>query len=121
MTSTNEIVYDDCYITLTKNTLILKTYYFPFGFSKTIPRGEIDRIWKGNDLDLSFLKKKSWGMALSNIWWACRMGREFDSDNSANFVGSSKQQRGLFAFRWGFSVEDPAAVTPLVNEYIEEA
>ena len=62
--------YNDKYVTLTDTTLILKTYYFPMGSSKTIPLDNIERIWIGTDPEPgleSILQTKSWGMAGSNV------------------------------------------------------
>ena len=112
------VVYDDCYVTLTEKTLVLKWYYFPFATSKTIPLGDIDRIRPGTDpeLALTWYKKKTWGQALSDVWWASRCGREFQSDNSTNFVLSVKQEG---SGRSGFSVEDPKAFSSLAEKYIK--
>mmetsp|Transcript_28063 Transcript_28063/g.59244 ORF Transcript_28063/g.59244 Transcript_28063/m.59244 type:complete len:122 (-) Transcript_28063:356-721(-) len=112
--------YNDKYITLTNTTLILKTYYFPIGTSKIIPLSNIERIWIGTDPELglqSIWKKKSWGMAFSNVWWNCRFGREFDTNNDHNFVVALKDHT---TWRCGFSVEDPEAFRSLVGEYIQK-
>eukprot|EP00584_Thalassiosira_punctigera_P000972 CAMPEP_0172538440 /NCGR_PEP_ID=MMETSP1067-20121228/9830_1 /TAXON_ID=265564 ORGANISM="Thalassiosira punctigera, Strain Tpunct2005C2" /NCGR_SAMPLE_ID=MMETSP1067 /ASSEMBLY_ACC=CAM_ASM_000444 /LENGTH=88 /DNA_ID=CAMNT_0013323941 /DNA_START=61 /DNA_END=324 /DNA_ORIENTATION=+ len=79
-------LYEDKFVALTKDALTLKTYYFPTFASKTIPLDDIERIRIGTDPELGLKspwKKKSWGMAFSNVWWACRMGREYDGDNDA--------------------------------------
>ena len=62
-------LYEDSYCHLTKNSITLKMYYFPIG-DKTIPMGDI------RELEVlprfpGIFTCKTWGMALSSVWWAC--------------------------------------------------
>lgn len=111
------VVYDDSYVTLTESELILKKFYFPSFQSKTIPLSDIEKIWIGTDpeLNLSWTKKKTWGIALSNIWWACRWAREFIPDDERNFVIAIKNQEIL---RNGFSVCDPDTFLQLIKKHM---
>uniref|UniRef100_A0A7S4ENU0 Uncharacterized protein n=1 Tax=Pseudo-nitzschia australis TaxID=44445 RepID=A0A7S4ENU0_9STRA len=113
------ILYEDKYVTLTEHMLTLKTYYCPSGAPKPIPRKDIERIWLGTDRDigLNFFKKKGWGLGWSDVWWACRLGREFDGDDTKNFVITTKEKTN---FRSGFSVTDPKAFASLIEEYIKK-
>lgn len=99
--------YEDQYVTVTEDSLTIKKYYFPHAASKTIPASSVVRVWHGSDaeLGLSFFRKKTWGLALSNVWWAFAFFREFNDDKN-NFVISTRDQS---PFRHGFSVENPEA------------
>lgn len=118
-TATNNVLYEDKYVKLTERYLVLKWYYFLTAASKTIPMGKIDKIWVGTDpeLGLNFFRKKTWGMALSMIWWACRSGREFEAEDKRNFVLATKNER----VRSGFSVENPETFAALVDKYMNNA
>jgi hypothetical protein len=56
------------HFTLYSDRLIVAWYYFPLG-SKTIRLDDIEHFVVDNG-DLGALQRKSWGMALSSIWWA---------------------------------------------------
>ena len=121
-TASEGVLYDDGFVTLTDNSLILKVYYFPFATSKTIPLEDIDRIWVGTDPALGlehWWKRKTWGMPFSNVFWALHSGREFSSasNNEYNFVVSFKSWSMT---RSGFSVENPKAFRELAKKYIHD-
>eukprot|EP00565_Helicotheca_tamesis_P005109 CAMPEP_0185727858 /NCGR_PEP_ID=MMETSP1171-20130828/3420_1 /TAXON_ID=374046 /ORGANISM="Helicotheca tamensis, Strain CCMP826" /LENGTH=109 /DNA_ID=CAMNT_0028396497 /DNA_START=174 /DNA_END=503 /DNA_ORIENTATION=+ len=99
---------------MTDKELTIKRYYFPSGQSKTIQLESIKRVWEGNDPDLGlgFLTKKSWGIAFSNVWWSCNMGREFRK-NDNNFVVSTDEK-----FRYGFSVVDREKVRSALASFM---
>ena len=72
------------FFSLSNDTLTIFWYYFPFG-SKTIRLDEIE-YFIADYGNLETLQYKSWGMALSSIWWA--MGRRglLGGNNSGNFI-----------------------------------
>eukprot|EP00536_Pseudo-nitzschia_multiseries_P003898 jgi/Psemu1/302230/fgenesh1_kg.62_\ len=118
------VLYEDRFVRLTDDALVIKWYYFPTGKSKTIPRKDIDRMWVGTDpeLDLTWYRKKTWGIALSDVFWACHWFREFNpNNNEAQFVVAVVQPpetNTMTKVRPGFSVEDPGVFRALVDEYI---
>lgn len=99
----NEVVYEDRYIKLSREMLYIYKYFFPLGTHKMIPISEITHIWLGTDpaLSLNFFKKKTWGIALSDVWWAFCPLREGNNDAN-NFVVKANDS-GFF--RHGFTVE----------------
>ena len=55
---------------------MVKWYYFPIATNKRISYDKIIGIEAGNVPDLGF-DKKTWGMALSPVWWPCDLERTF--------------------------------------------
>lgn len=93
------VFYEDKFVKVTPESLILKWYYFPYGNAKTIPFGDIEAFLRE---PISCVSAKGWGMGMSNVWYACDMQRQFKSDQnhflSVKLTGSS--------LRKGFSVEN---------------
>lgn len=110
------VLYEDRFITVTSDALTIKRYFFPHGASKTIPAASIERVWRGTDpeLGLNLFRKKTWGLALSNVWWALCAGREFNNDEYNFVVATQDASR----FRHGFSVEDPAAASTALESIV---
>jgi len=102
----SEVIYEDKFIVISSSSLNIKRYYLT-GASKIIPTASISQVWRGNDeaLGLNCFKKKTMGLAFSDVWWALRWGREFDTDDSKNMVVKTRDNSE--AFRHGFSVERP--------------
>ncbi|KAJ3314683.1 hypothetical protein HDV04_005689 [Boothiomyces sp. JEL0838] len=74
-----ETLYNDEYLTLTDQHLIIKYFYFPFGLSTTIPYKDIKKAGLAKeDFQLTNrIQYKSWGMGLSSVWWSMDMSRAF--------------------------------------------
>ena len=93
------VLYEDKFVKLTTESLILKWYFFPCGNQKNIPFGDVEAFLRE---PISCLSSKGWGMGLSDVWYACDMPRQFQSDQrhflSVKIVGST--------IRKGFSVEN---------------
>ena len=64
------------FVTCYSDRLAIHWYYFPFG-NKTIKYKDIKSCELLRMHDLSTLKIKIWGMALSPIWWPCDWRRHF--------------------------------------------
>jgi hypothetical protein len=70
------VVYEDGYVKLTETHITIKWYYFPYG-SKVISYREIASFGRAPDFHINALGTKTWGMALSMIWWSWGpLGRE---------------------------------------------
>ena len=93
------VLYEDQFVKLTTKNLILKWYFFPCGNQKTIPLENIESFFRE---PVSMLSAKGWGMALSNVWYACDPQRQFVSDQS-HFLSVGVKGG---AVRKGFSVEN---------------
>jgi hypothetical protein len=67
-------LYDDGNVQLTKHSLVLRGYYFPFNTSRTIPLKDIKRVTMC--YPRAFLQMKSWGMGIDlQTWWHLDFGR----------------------------------------------
>jgi hypothetical protein len=77
-------LYEDDYVSIDDaGGIIIKMYYFPFGNSKRILKGNITNVEIIENPGL--LTTKYWGLGLSNIWWACGMKR-FGKDPSKKLI-----------------------------------
>lgn len=97
-------LYEDDFIVVTESTLTIKRYYFPLCNAKRVDTSTIECVWRGEDeqLGLNAFKKKTMGVALSDVWWAWKVGREWN-DDKYNMVIRVRGDR----LRHGFSVEQP--------------
>lgn len=98
-------LYEDRFVEIHSDHLLIKRYYFPFGQKKKVDLGSDVSFRTDLELGLDFFEKKGWGMATNNIWWAQDVCREF-SGRHTSIVVTVGQQR----FRKGFSVEDHVAI-----------
>ena len=93
------VLYEDRFVKVTTESLILKWYFFPCGNQKTIPFGDVEAFLRE---PISILASKGWGMGFSDVWYACDMARQFQSEQkhflSVKVAGSD--------IRKGFSVEN---------------
>eukprot|EP01103_Thecamoeba_quadrilineata_P011007 TRINITY_DN2530_c0_g1_i2.p1 TRINITY_DN2530_c0_g1~~TRINITY_DN2530_c0_g1_i2.p1 ORF type:complete len:117 (-),score=3.31 TRINITY_DN2530_c0_g1_i2:36-386(-) len=104
-----DILYDDPYVTINKSCgVTIKWYYFPIAASKTIPWNHVLSVHRAEQLNLSILDYKHWGMGLSSIWWACDMNRN-EVTSVVLYTNS--------IFQKGFSTRDPVTVTNIIREY----
>ncbi|VDD89210.1 unnamed protein product [Enterobius vermicularis] len=79
------VLYEDKFCKLTKEALLLKLYYFPWG-NKKIPVRDICYVYyKKQESRNDLFKTKDWGMTLSPIWWACDIGRSFRGFGQARY------------------------------------
>ncbi|VDK69974.1 unnamed protein product [Anisakis simplex] len=89
---------------LTKQKLLIKTYFFPLGQDKVVEVASIKHIYyKRQKLCEDCFRAKDWGMTLSPIWWACDIGRGLHGGNKNYYnvvidTGESTKK--------GFSVEN---------------
>jgi len=93
-------LYQDSFVKVYKDEVVIHTYYFPIGTSKTVSTKDIKHVYyKQHGFFKDIGKVKDWGMSFSPIWWACHIGRNWGT-NGYNVVldnGSSIKK--------GFSVE----------------
>ena len=93
------VLYEDRFVKVTTESLILKWYFFPCGQKKTIPFGDIEAFLRE---PISVLASIRWGMGFSKVWYACDMARQIQSKQnhflSVKIAGSK--------IRKGFSVEN---------------
>lgn len=78
-TDLNEAILSNDFVKCYSDHLIINLYYFPYG-NKTIKYKDIQSCEFLRMKDLNMLKCKTWGMALSPIWWHCdwrRFSREY--------------------------------------------
>lgn len=76
ITASNVGIYEDKFIRIDSRGITLDLYFFPFG-SKFIAWREIKSISIRSATKLPLLEGKGWGMALSDIWWACDLSRQW--------------------------------------------
>jgi len=115
-------LYEDEFVRITHETIVLKTYYFPFGQWKTIPVDDIASVHDAGFLDVEgILGSKVWGMAFNNIWWACdwkRLNKQLGMQGGRTSYVVACKSPGWW--RHAFSVTDPlaaqAAIQTVVNE-----
>jgi len=63
-------LYEDKFVQVTDDQIILKKYYFPAGNAKKISFNNINNICTDKEYGVNALGYKSWGMGLSKIYWA---------------------------------------------------
>ena len=97
--SNEQVLYEDKFVRLTTTKLTIFWYYFPLGSCCTVDLEQLDRYERATDY--SFSKLKTWGMALSWIWWACDCRRHLGRSKDSMFVIWIKHQ----SLGKGFSVE----------------
>jgi hypothetical protein len=106
---TQDILYADKFVKLTKMELAIYSYYFPIATSLVVPIDHISAVQDG--LSVNTMGWKTWGMALSKIWWALDTFRTVQ-DNKNTVIITLKDD-------WcakGFSIEDPSAFWQVVEE-----
>ena len=114
-----ESLYEDSYVRLTKTGLELKWYYFPSASNRHIDLASIRQLNYASQ-GLSFATK-GWGMAFSNVWWACDLARSvpFRKSTRTNVTVNVGEER----FDKGFSVEDWDsffdAIKPLLSPNVQ--
>ncbi len=67
-TNSEEPLISNGFVTCYSDRLVIHLYYFPYG-NKTIRYNDIQSCELLPMHDLSIFKSKTWGMALSPIWW----------------------------------------------------
>ena len=70
----NPILYNDSLVTLGRDILIVKNYYFPFGKSKTINVSDIESV-SIEPLTLLTGKYRIWGSGNLKMWFPLDGGR----------------------------------------------
>lgn len=115
----NVVLYEDKFVKLTREMLYIYKYFFPLGNQKMIPLSEITHVWLGTDPELSlhFFKKKTWGVAFSDVWWAFCPLRE--ANNDANNIVVKSSNSGFF--RHGFTVERSDEALAALREVLPDA
>ena len=72
----SEILFQNGFVTCYADRLVVHFYYFPYG-DKTIEYKNIRSCDLLSEKDLNFFQIKSWGMALSSIWWPLDIRRQW--------------------------------------------
>jgi hypothetical protein len=68
-------LYEDAFVRVEADAVVVKWYYFPLATSKRIPYAHVERIESGLRERLDLTETKTWGMALTPVWWPCDQGR----------------------------------------------
>jgi hypothetical protein len=105
-----DILYNDKYIQITNNEIMLKKYYFPSFSSKKIEFSDIEYICSDQEYGVDILGYKVWGMGLSTIYWAYGKGRGL-SRPKYNYI-LKKHNTTLCS---GFSVENPTEFCKIIE------
>lgn len=74
-----EPIFSNNFVQCYSDHLVIDLYYFPYG-SKTVQYKDIQSCQLLKIKDLGIFKWKTWGMALSSIWWHAdvhRFSREY--------------------------------------------
>lgn len=107
--------YEDRFCKITKTHVCIKWHYFPTTQTRRVVIGKIKTVYHDKQ-GWDWTNSKSWGMALTPIWWACDMSRklrgaESKIQNVVLDVGENTDK--------GFSVEDVDAflnvLMPMLN------
>jgi len=108
-------LYRDNYVLITNEAITLHCYYFPVGTGKRIPFKNIKYVTTDEQEELSWLDYKTWGMGLTNIWWAWGTGRSalFWDEKQVNLI----IETGSW-FRKGCTVEDINQVLGILGNYV---
>jgi len=110
MTDNIEILYEDKYVKITNNEILLKKYYFPSFSSKKIEFKNIEYLCTDQEYGLDILGYKVWGMGVSMIYWAYGWG-SFLSRPKNNYI--IKQHDTTLCS--GFSVENPIEFCKIIE------
>ncbi|PIA14335.1 hypothetical protein COEREDRAFT_82849 [Coemansia reversa NRRL 1564] len=78
-----QVLYEDKYLKVTEEALIVKLYYFPTLGSRTIYWEEIEWVKIASEANVGWLELKMWGMGFGSIWWNCK-ARLLNIGNSRN-------------------------------------
>jgi len=98
------VLYEDKFVSLTKEELTVFTYYFPFGSNLVIPIGNIASFAEHNRTHLG--SSKGWGMGIDfQTWWASDLwrGTPLHDGKSSNVL---VKRRNVGWPSVGFSVDD---------------
>lgn len=71
---TTDVLYDDGGVVLGERGITLRRYYFPFGTSKHIPYGRIERVWS-RPMGWATGKGRVWGTSHPGYWLPLDGGR----------------------------------------------
>jgi hypothetical protein len=78
---TEEVLSEDKYVKLTNSEIHIKWYFFPAG-TKVIQYHNIKSFGRAAQYGIGFWGVKSWGMALSLVWWSLGpLSRNWDESN----------------------------------------
>ncbi|CAJ0954501.1 unnamed protein product, partial [Mesorhabditis belari] len=114
----NKHFYEDKFVKITREGIEIKCYYFPTTQNKFIPFSAIKTVYYDAQ---GCLKKccyiKSWGMAFSNVWWACDMRRQCPIGDKSNYnvildVGESPMK--------GFTVSDISSFLSVLKSHLPD-
>merc|ERR1712137_311194 len=116
-----EPLYEDEFVRIAHDAIVIKAYYFPFGQWRTIPADDIASVHDAGALDVEgILACKVWGMAFNNIWWACdwkRLNKQLGMKGRTSYVVACKSPGW---FRHAFSVSDPLAAQAAIQRVVNE-
>eukprot|EP01087_Luapelamoeba_hula_P013784 TRINITY_DN3968_c1_g1_i2.p1 TRINITY_DN3968_c1_g1~~TRINITY_DN3968_c1_g1_i2.p1 ORF type:complete len:211 (-),score=18.63 TRINITY_DN3968_c1_g1_i2:145-777(-) len=109
-------LYKDGYVTITDQAITLHCFYFPMGTAKRIPFEHITFVSTDEQEEVAWYEYKTWGMGISNIWWAWGTGRSqlFWDSKQVNLIIST----GSY-IRKGCSVTDINRVMGILNRFVK--
>ncbi|KAJ2157956.1 hypothetical protein GGF46_004122 [Coemansia sp. RSA 552] len=85
------VLYEDGYLRVTDQVLVVKRYYFPTLGSRVIPWSQIEWVRLASQAGVQWYTLKMWGMGIGTIWWgwATRVVR-WDNDAGWRISGLSE-------------------------------
>ena len=87
-------LYDDEYVCLDATSVTLKWYYFPTFGDKKIPRESILEVQTLENPGI--FETKTWGMAFSDVWWACGWKFNFEAPKKLMIIKTADSIRKGF-------------------------
>ena len=115
----DNVLYEDKFVSIFKDHLLIKWYVFPFASSKRIDFTPALTVTTDKALKYSAKDYKVWGTALifNNVWWACDCSRFSSNPTYLNIVCSIEND----GVPKGFSIERPESALPVLEKVLNES
>jgi hypothetical protein len=94
----------------------IKCYYFPLGTAKQIRYSEIAEFGTATQFGLNSWGTKTWGMALSPVWWALGSLTRGNHLDEQIVLRLNRQ-----TIECGFTSDNPPAVLRILNDKTDGA
>uniref|UniRef100_A0AC35UGW7 DDE_Tnp_1_7 domain-containing protein n=1 Tax=Rhabditophanes sp. KR3021 TaxID=114890 RepID=A0AC35UGW7_9BILA len=102
-TNNEESYYEDSYVTLTENYLIIKRYFFPSRKNKIVPIDAIKVVNYEPQTNQMFGSRKLWGPSGTDVYWAFDVKRCLPGNKEKKSDVIVDIEDGL---RKGFTIEN---------------
>ena len=110
-----DVLYKDKFVEIYSDHLSIKCFYFPFAGLKRVDIGPEVSFATDQDLGFTWKDRKTWGMALNNVWWALDWSREIPGRRRGIVLTVGQE-----TFRKGFSVEDEESATRVLASLLSK-